>query len=65
MLENSYGNKFIGAHVSAAGGVDQAPLRAKEIAQMRLPYLLKISVSGTPNRLMKKLSLHLNLTVSS
>ncbi len=25
------GNKFIGAHVSAAGGVDQAPLRAKEI----------------------------------
>ncbi|WFB48717.1 deoxyribonuclease IV [Vibrio coralliilyticus] len=31
MLEKSYGNKFIGAHVSAAGGVDQAPLRAKEI----------------------------------
>lgn len=25
------GNKYIGAHVSAAGGVDQAPLRAKEI----------------------------------
>ena len=31
MLEKSYGNKFIGAHVSAAGGVDQAPLRANEI----------------------------------
>ncbi|MCG9596554.1 deoxyribonuclease IV [Vibrio sp. Isolate25] len=31
MLDNLYGNKFIGAHVSAAGGVDQAPLRAKEI----------------------------------
>ncbi|MBD1566312.1 deoxyribonuclease IV [Vibrio sp. S12_S33] len=25
------GNKFIGAHVSATGGVDQAPLRAREI----------------------------------
>ncbi|KGY13790.1 endonuclease IV [Vibrio tubiashii] len=31
MYEKQYGNKFIGAHVSAAGGVDQAPLRAKEI----------------------------------
>ncbi|WP_391088216.1 deoxyribonuclease IV [Vibrio sp. NH-UV-68] len=31
MMENCTGNKFIGAHVSAAGGVDQAPLRAKEI----------------------------------
>ncbi len=26
-----YGNKFLGAHVSAAGGVDQAPMRAREI----------------------------------
>jgi len=26
-----FGNKYIGAHVSAAGGVDQAPARAKEI----------------------------------
>ncbi|NCO46919.1 MAG: deoxyribonuclease IV, partial [Vibrio sp.] len=25
------GMKFIGAHVSASGGVDQAPLRAREI----------------------------------
>lgn len=31
MIKNNYGNKFIGAHVSAAGGVDQAPLRAREI----------------------------------
>ncbi len=31
IYEKQYGNKFIGAHVSAAGGVDQAPLRAKEI----------------------------------
>ncbi|MBY7922386.1 deoxyribonuclease IV [Vibrio fluvialis] len=26
-----FGKKFIGAHVSASGGVDQAPVRAKEI----------------------------------
>lgn len=31
MYKKQYGSKFIGAHVSAAGGVDQAPLRAKEI----------------------------------
>lgn len=31
MLKKPSGSKFIGAHVSAAGGVDQAPLRAKEI----------------------------------
>ncbi|KIN09458.1 deoxyribonuclease IV [Vibrio mytili] len=30
-MKNTFGNKFIGAHVSAAGGVDQAPLRAREI----------------------------------
>ncbi len=30
-MKNKFGNKFIGAHVSAAGGVDQAPLRAREI----------------------------------
>jgi len=29
--KNRYGNKFIGAHVSAAGGVENAPLRAREI----------------------------------
>ncbi|WP_394127534.1 deoxyribonuclease IV [Vibrio hepatarius] len=31
MIKKAMGNKFIGAHVSAAGGVDQAPLRAREI----------------------------------
>lgn len=31
MFKKPSGNKFIGAHVSAAGGVDQAPIRAKEI----------------------------------
>ncbi|NVD07389.1 deoxyribonuclease IV [Vibrio sp. JPW-9-11-11] len=31
MIKNNDGSKFIGAHVSAAGGVDQAPLRAREI----------------------------------
>ncbi|WP_408690523.1 deoxyribonuclease IV [Vibrio sp. TBV020] len=31
MIKKATGNKYIGAHVSAAGGVDQAPLRAREI----------------------------------
>lgn len=30
-MKNKFGSKLIGAHVSAAGGVDQAPLRAREI----------------------------------
>ncbi|AUI85317.1 deoxyribonuclease IV [Vibrio azureus] len=30
-MKNKFGNKFIGVHVSAAGGVDQAPLRAHAI----------------------------------
>ncbi|RZR23467.1 hypothetical protein D8T63_17205 [Vibrio vulnificus] len=29
--KNRFGNKFIGAHVSAAGGGDNAPLRARGI----------------------------------
>ena len=31
MLKKEFGNKCIVAHVSAAGGVDNAPLRAQEI----------------------------------
>ncbi|UPQ88489.1 deoxyribonuclease IV [Vibrio sinaloensis] len=31
MIKSNFGTKLIGAHVSAAGGVDQAPLRAREI----------------------------------
>ncbi|WP_295900584.1 deoxyribonuclease IV [uncultured Vibrio sp.] len=31
MKVKDYGNKLIGAHVSAAGGVDLAPMRAREI----------------------------------
>ncbi|OAJ92269.1 endonuclease IV [Vibrio bivalvicida] len=31
MRKNQFGKKYIGAHVSADGGVDQAPLRAREI----------------------------------
>lgn len=41
-----YGNKFIGAHVSAAGGVDKAPIRAHEIGLMRLRCLQRISANG-------------------
>ncbi|WP_260259771.1 deoxyribonuclease IV [Vibrio intestinalis] len=30
-MKKNVGNKYIGAHVSAAGGVDQAPMRARDI----------------------------------
>ncbi|EGU48872.1 endonuclease IV [Vibrio ichthyoenteri ATCC 700023] len=30
-MNKNFGTKYIGAHVSAAGGVDQAPMRAREI----------------------------------
>lgn len=30
-MSKNFGSKYIGAHVSAAGGVDQAPMRAREI----------------------------------
>ena len=36
--------KYIGAHVSASGGVEFAPVNAHE--QMPLPCLLKINVNG-------------------
>lgn len=38
--------KFIGAHVSASGGVEWAPVNAHEIGANALPCLLRISVSG-------------------
>lgn len=38
--------KFVGAHVSAAGGVDQAVLRAHEIKATAFALLLKISANG-------------------
>ena len=39
--------KFIGAHVSASGGVEAAPVNASEIGQMLLPCLPRpASVGG-------------------
>lgn len=42
--------KFIGAHVSASGGVEAAPVNASEIGQMLLPCLPRTSVSGWQGR---------------
>lgn len=39
--------KFVGAHVSAVGGVDQAVLRAHEINATAFALFTKISVNGT------------------
>lgn len=38
--------KYIGAHVSASGGVEFAPVNAHEIGANALPCLLKINVNG-------------------
>lgn len=40
--------KYIGAHVSASGGVENAVLRSVEIERMLLRCLLKINVNGKP-----------------
>ena len=40
---------YIGAHVSASGGVENAPLNAHSIGANALLYLLKIKDSGLLN----------------
>lgn len=42
--------KFIGAHVSASGGVEAAPVNASEIGANALPCLPRTSVSGWQGR---------------
>jgi deoxyribonuclease-4 len=42
--------KYVGAHVSASGGVQNAPLNAREIAARAFALFTKINVSGTPSR---------------
>lgn len=41
--------KYIGAHVSASGGVEFAPINAHEIEQMLLHCSLKINANGLAN----------------
>ena len=38
--------KYIGAHVSASGGVEFAPINAHEIGAMLLRYSPRINVNG-------------------
>ncbi len=40
--------KYIGAHVSAAGGLANAPARAAEIGATAFALFTKTSVSGVP-----------------
>lgn len=56
--------KFVGAHVSAAGGVDQAVLRAHEIKATAFALLLKTSASGKPHHYLQKLLINLKRTVN-
>jgi len=38
--------KYLGAHVSASGGVENAPSMHTKLGQMHLPFLPKTNVSG-------------------
>ena len=42
--------KFVGAHVSASGGVDQAVIRAHGLEATAFALFTKISVNGRPRR---------------
>lgn len=42
--------KFVGAHVSASGGVDQAVIRAHELEATAFALLPRTNVSGKPPR---------------
>lgn len=55
--------KFVGAHVSASGGVDQAVIRAHELNATAFALFTKISASGKPPRLAATLSINLSLRV--
>ena len=50
--------KYIGAHVSAAGGLANAAIRAAEIDATRLPCSPKTNVSGVPHRSRRKPSMN-------
>ena len=41
MSYTKHPNKYIGAHVSAAGGVEEAPLRAGELGARAFAFFLK------------------------
>ena len=41
MSYTKHPNKYIGAHVSAAGGVEEAPLRAGELGARAFAFFIK------------------------
>lgn len=45
-MNNNRNMKFIGAHVSAGGGVEFAPVNAHEIGANALPCLPRTNASG-------------------
>ena len=62
MLKKDYGNKYIGAHVSAAGGVDNAPMRAREIGANAFALFTKNQRQWVANRSMRKRLMRLRPT---
>ena len=50
--------KYIGAHVSASGGVENAPENAFKIGATALPYLQKIKGNGNLHRFPEKASIY-------
>lgn len=57
--------KFVGAHVSAAGGVDQAVIRAHQLEATAFALFTKINVNGAPRHWQKMLLRNLNRLASS
>lgn len=50
--------KYIGAHVSASGGVEFAPVNAHEIGANALLFLQRINVNGYQNHLPLKILIY-------
>lgn len=57
--------KYIGAHVSAAGGLANAPARAAEIGATAFALFTKTSVSGVPPPLLPRSLMTLKSPVKS
>lgn len=57
--------KYIGAHVSAAGGLANAAIRAAEIDATAFALFTKTNVSGVPRRSRRKPSMNSKLPAKS
>jgi hypothetical protein len=61
MKPNNTGTKYLGAHVSAAGGVENAPLNASEIGQRPLSCLPETRGNGLLDRSYSSVPVELNI----